>query len=512
MRFPHMNQHVVDMLVVGGGINGAGIARDATGRGLSVVLCDKGDFGCATSSASSKLIHGGLRYLEHLAFNFVRSALQEREYLLKNAPHLVRPLRFIIPHNKQMRSYWLMRLGLFIYDHLGAGHMMPRSASYQFPSNNIENPICLSYKKGFSYYDGWTDDSRLVLANCIDAQRRGATLLPRYEMTHVQKQSDHWLVTLEHTISKHTRTVKTKAIINATGPWAQKVCEYHFGEISKYKLKLVQGSHIIVPKLTKKNVAYLLQNNDSRVIFVIPYYGKFSMIGTTDISYSDDPAHAKCAFKEIEYLCKITSQYFHHAIKPQNVVHSFSGVRALVDDGESSLSAISREHALEIPTDNIPLLLNVYGGKLTTFRQLSSDALDRLQPYFPHMKAQWTKDAPLPGGDIPNMDMSAFKSSLYEQYPHIPKKTLKRCAYQYGSECHTLFANIQHASDLGQEIGSGLFERELEYLIDHEWAQTTQDILWRRTKLGLVFNEEQEVLLADMMGQYVKTQTQLLVS
>ncbi len=486
-----MNQTTYDIAILGGGINGAGIAADAASRGLRVLLIDKEDFGCATSSSSSKLIHGGLRYLEHMAFNLVRQSLKERDLLLKNAPHLVYPLQFIMPNDNKVRKAWLLKLGLFIYDRLSTGHLLPRSKSFQLSQKTKDNPLCLSYKKAFSYHDAAVDDARLVITNLIKAQEHGAHLYSRSTLKQVQRDPQRWTGSIL-THDNLTIEFASKVFINATGPWAQTVSKDIFGLPSQHKIKKIKGSHIVVPKLYNHDKAYLLQHKDSRVIFAIPYHKQFTMIGTTDIPFDGDPMSTQCSAEEKKYLCQIASQYFHHPVMPKHIVHTWSGVRALVDDSKSGPSTLTREHQLElIGHKNSAALLNVLGGKITTYRSLSQEAVDLLKPFFPKMKPCSTKDAPLPGGDIPNRDLKTYQSKLYRQYPFISKSTLRRFVQQYGTRTSLVLGHCHHEQDLGKHLGHDLYECELEYLIKHEWALNAQDILWRRTKLGFYFNETQ---------------------
>lgn len=498
-----MNPKQVDLLILGGGINGAGIAADAASRGLSVLLCDKADFGSATSSASSKLIHGGLRYLEQMAFHFVRDSLKERDRLLNLAPHLVKPLRFIIPHNKQLRKLWMMKLGLFMYDHLGASRLLPRSKSFALVRDSAQNPLCLSYKHAVSYYDASVDDARLVIANLLQAQRHGAELFNRAEVSHFEKVMGGWLATCTPALGQSFQ-VQAKVCVNATGPWAQTVLEQCFGYKSEYQLRAIKGSHIVVPRLYSHEDAYLLQHFDSRVVFVIPYHRQMTMIGTTDVEYFDDPDRASCSQEETQYLCDIVSKYFHHPIRPDQVLHQWSGVRPLVGPATHNPSTISREHKLELLGDEHPVL-NVFGGKLTTYRSLAEHAVDKLEALFPNMKACQTRSAPLPGGDIPKRDVEAFWQSCCETYPFINPGVMRRFVNQYGTQTLNLLGDATSVESLGEYFGHGFYERELLYLCEHEWAQSIDDIIWRRTKLGYFLTTEQKQAVQNALAGLLST-------
>lgn len=488
----HNNEY--DLLIIGGGINGAGIAADASGRGLKVLLCEQNDLASATSSNSSKLIHGGLRYLENYQFRLVREALREREVLLKKAPHIMWPLSFRLPHQAHFRPSWMIRVGLFIYDHLAKRDALPASKTIKFDSNSVLNN---SITHGFEYADGWVDDARLVILNAQAAHNLGATIATRTRCIKATCSADYWDVILEQQASKQHLTIKAKSIVNAAGPWAASLFTDVFTQPTPHTIRLVKGSHIVVPRIHSQPVAYILQNEDNRIIFVIPYEDDYSLIGTTDEEYSGDIADVKISKQEIQYLISITNHYFKNVINAADIVHTFSGVRPLLDDKSSDAQAVTRDYKLILNnTDNAPLL-SVFGGKITTYRKLAENAVNKLAPFYPQMSGSWTKDAPLPGGDFSHQ--AHFIAQLESSYPWLPIDILKRMARNYGTLSYQLLGNSQALGDLGYHFGHGLYAQEVDYLVNHEWARTSADILWRRTKLGLRFNQKQVIAL----GQYL---------
>jgi glycerol-3-phosphate dehydrogenase len=476
-----------DVVVIGGGINGTGIAADAAGRGLSVLLCEQNDLASATSSASSKLIHGGLRYLEDYNFSLVRESLREREILLNTAPHLVRPLRFAVPYNRLRRSFWLIRLGLYLYDLFGYGQHFKRSKMIYLDPDDTTSPLKRSIRKGFIYSDATVDDARLVITTALRINRAGGIVATYTRCLSAKRVNDHWEVQLHNQLNQQIFTIKCKALINATGPYLDEILESVLKIQSHHHLKLVKGSHIIVPKLHNREEAYLLQHKDGRIIFVIPYLKQFSLIGTTDVAYHGSPSQAKISLAEIDYLCEIVSDYFHHPLKSEQIIHSWSGVRALVDDESSSLAGNTREYKLELNTEEkgqLPLL-NVFGGKLTTYRALAEKALALLEPFFPQMGGNWTSTCPLPGGNLPLKDPNIFLETLAQDYPWLTSQLALRYAQNYGTLTYQLLKDVHCQSGLGYHFGHGLYEKEVVYLIEKEWARTVDDILWRRTKMGL---------------------------
>lgn len=490
-------EHPYDVVVIGGGINGVGIAADAAGRGLSVFLCEQNDLASATSSASSKLIHGGLRYLEYYDFALVRSSLIERKILLRSAPHLVQPKRFVVPFLKEHRSFWYIRLGLFLYDMMGHSRTFKRSKAINFSPTDPTNPLKLSIRKGFIYTDCFVDDARLVIANALRAQRSGAEIATRMKCIDAKRIDDIWQIQLKNEITQEYISIKARALVNAAGPWVDDVINNVLHVPSKNHIRLVKGSHIIVPKLYDREQAYVLQHKDGRIVFVIPYLKQFSMVGTTDVDYAGDPYKVKIDLQEMEYLCEIVSEYFHHPLKSQQIISTWSGVRPLVDDKSSNLAAINRGYRLDMSVDankKLPLL-NIFGGKLTTYRLLAEQSVNLLAPYFKQCSSPWTAKRPLPGGDFPEHKLSLFIVKLAQDYAWLPSALLMRYAESYGTLTYDMLIDVKSINDLGLDLGHGLYENEVRYLIEKEWALTAEDILTRRTKLGLFFTpSEQERL------------------
>jgi glycerol-3-phosphate dehydrogenase len=517
-----------DVLIVGGGINGCGIARDLAGRGWRVVLCEKDDLASHTSSSSTKLIHGGLRYLEYYEFSLVRKALQEREVLLKSAPHIMWPLRFVMPHDPSMRPAWMIRIGLFMYDHLAKREVLPGSRSVDLRKHAAGKPLKDQYKRGFVYSDGWVDDARLVVLNALDAQARGAEVLTRTRCTHARRDADGWTATLEG--PQGTRTVRARAVVNAAGPWAESflrgVAQSAKGEsLATKSLRLVKGSHIIVPRLFEHDHAYIFQNPDKRIIFAIPYQDQFTLIGTTDIELNgDDPGAARIAQEEIDYLCTQASRYFEKAIVPADVVWTYSGVRPLLDDASGDPSAVTRDYMLESNTTAAPLL-SVWGGKITTFRKLAEDAADEVGKMLGQSNAQrpaWTDGAFLAGGDLsawigaarrPDDDFERFVSAVQAKYPWLYGKLTRRLARAYGARVSELLGDAKSLADLGPAVAPDLHERELRFLQTHEWAVSSDDVLWRRSKLGLHYTPaEREQVAAWLQANAKNNKAEVEVS
>lgn len=495
-----------DVVVIGGGINGTGIAADAAGRGLCVLLCEQNDLASATSSASSKLIHGGLRYLEDYHFNLVRESLKEREILLKTAPHLVRTLRFFVPYNKLRRSFVLIRLGLFIYDLFGLGHFFKRSKMIFIDPNDPSNPLKRSIRKGFIYSDATVDDARLVITTALRLSRAGGIVANYTRCLEAKRMQDHWLLQLQNQLNQQIFTVKCKALVNAGGPFVDEILHSTLNMASKSPLKLIKGSHIVVPKLHNREEAYVLQHKDGRVVFVIPYLKQFTLIGTTEVVYQGSPQKAKISVGEIDYLCEVVSEYFHHPLKSEQIVHSWSGVRALVNDETTSTSSNTREYKLEVMVNEqgtLPLL-NVLGGKLTTYRALSEKALNLLQPYFPLMGQNWTSTTSLPGGDFAYEALTSFLESLANDFPWLNAQLILRYAQTYGTLTYQVLKDAHSISDLGYDFGHGLYEKEVVYLVEKEWARSAEDILWRRTKLGLFLHPSQQQQLKAWLDEHFK--------
>ncbi len=482
----------VDLLVIGGGINGAGIARDAAGRGLAVLLCEQGDLAGATSSASSKLIHGGLRYLEQRAFRFVRRALIEREVLLSVAPHLVRPMRFVLPVDAALRPSWMIATGLFLYDRLARRKRLPRSRRLDLRCCAEGAPLGSRFTTGFAYFDCFVDDSRLVVLNAVDARDRGAEIRTRTQCRHLERARDLWRATLVDLRDLSAHDVSARCVVNAAGPWVSRVQAMAGYRDDGKALRLVKGSHILLPRLYEGDHAYILQNEDRRVVFVIPYERRFSLVGTTEVDFAGDPARAAISSEEIAYLCHAVSRGFVKPVAPSDVVHSYSGVRPLYDDAAASASAVSREFVLglEAPADGAPLL-TVYGGKITTYRRLAEAALDRLAPFLkPPRGAAWTGRVPLPGGDFAHADLDRFLSAFRRDYPWLPQAMAERLAAAYGTRARKILGGARGLADLGTDLGAGLTRAEIDYLVSEEWAETGDDVLWRRSKLGLHLSDE----------------------
>jgi glycerol-3-phosphate dehydrogenase len=480
---------VFDLAVVGGGINGAGIAADAAGRGLKVVLLEKGDLAGGTSSASSKLIHGGLRYLEHFDLLLVRDSLAEREVLLARAPHLIRPLRFIIPHAPGMRSRMLLRLGLFLYDHLASRRAIPGSASVDLSRDPMGRALKPEFRFGFSYYDCWVDDARLVIAAAQDAAQRGATILTRTPVTQLTPSGDAWEI--GSTVAGETPiTIRARALVNAAGPWCAHVARLAGASGHVPVLRLVRGAHIVVPRLPGADDAYLLQNSDGRVVFALPFEQRFTLIGTTE-THVESPAEGNLVGRDEErYLLDAAGRFFKRALTHQDIIWQFAGVRPLVEDGSLKPSAVSRDYRLDLVHEaGAPPLLNVIGGKITTFRRLAEAALQRLEPFFPGMAPEWTAQQPLPGGDMEIDGIRAYHEGLVRRRPGILPDVLLRLARLYGTRADILLGDAASEADLGKALGAGLTEREVLYLRDHEWARAADDVLWRRTKAGLHMGE-----------------------
>ena len=487
----HQQELTCDLLIVGGGINGVGIARDAAGRGLKVVLADKDDLGAHTSSSSTKLVHGGLRYLEHYEFGLVRKSLAEREVLLRNAPHIVWPLRFLIPHDPSMRPVWMIRIGLFLYDHLARREILPGSETVDLRGHEAGRPLKAQWRAGIMYSDGWVDDARLVVLNALDAHERGATVLPRSRCAQARREGGLWRAELQ-AAGGATIAVKARALVNAAGPWAASFLREAANWAHVRPLRLVKGSHIIVRKLFDHPYAYIFQNPDKRIVFAIPFERDFTLIGTTDVEIGGDPGEARIDAAEVDYLCAMINRYFSRQIAPADVVWTYSGVRPLLDDGADA-SSITRDYRLELDTDGAPLL-SVWGGKLTTYRALAEEAMGMLVRPLGVTEGDWTAQAALPGGDLGSMvresgdpmaDFESFCALQAQRRPWLPAPLVRRYARAYGTRIERMLGNASSLAQLGEEIAPGLYAAEVEYLIEREWAQTAEDILWRRSKLGL---------------------------
>jgi glycerol-3-phosphate dehydrogenase len=479
----------VDLLVVGGGINGTGIARDAAGRGLSVVLVEKDDLAAHTSSASSKLIHGGLRYLEQFEFRLVRESLSERERLLRAAPHIVRPLQFVFPLTPSARPGWIVRAGLFLYDHLGGRNILPRSRSVRLDRDPLGEGLTSDVSRGFSYWDCKVQDSRLVVLNAIDAAERGAIVRTRTELIEAHRDDQRWIATLGGPAGEER--VAARALVNAGGPWSGQLLERVAGVTPRHGVRLVKGSHIVLPRLYPGAHAFLLQNDDGRVVFAIPFEAKFTLVGTTDVEWTGPPAAPDVTDEEVDYLLAVVARYFTAEASRDDVVWHFSGLRSLVDDGAPDPSEVTRDYVLELDDAGAPLL-TVIGGKITTYRSLAEQALDKLAPFFPSASSRWTARAVLPGGE---------RGFDVDRYPDLPSELIQRVAHTYGTRAEALLGDARSLADLGEHFGAGLTAREVAYLVAREWAQTAEDVLFRRTKLGLHISSEGAARLAAYMGR-----------
>jgi len=493
-----METPVFDLAIIGGGINGCGIARDASGRGLSVFLCEQQDLAHGTSSASTKLIHGGLRYLEYYEFRLVREALREREVLLRAAPHIIWPLRFILPHHRGLRPAWLIRLGLFLYDHLGGREMLPGTSTVDLRRDEAGKVLKQAYSKGFEYSDCWVMDSRLVVLNAMDAASRGAQVRTRTRLTRATRAGGIWNLELLDTASGANSQVRAKVLVNASGPWPDRLMpaiDHHQGA---ERLRMVKGSHIIVDKLYDHPRAYIFQNQDGRIIFAIPFEERFTLIGTTDLDFHGDPDAVAIDQEEIAYLCRATSEYFRKQLTPSDVVGSFSGIRPLFDDGKSEAKAATRDYVIKLDaTPGEAPLLSLYGGKITTYRKLAESVLDKLSPFLPAMGPPWTEDAVLPGGDFAPEDFSAQVDRLEHLHPGLGRPLATRLFRAYGTRAYQMTEELGEGRDLGRHFGADLYGFEVDYLLAREWARCAADILERRTKLGLRLDRQQAKALED---------------
>ncbi len=491
----------IDLLVIGGGVNGAGVARDAAGRGLSVLLCEKGDLAEGTSSRSGKYIHGGLRYLEYYEFRLVREALIEREVVLEVAPQLTWPLRLILPHSPEQRPRWLIRLGLFIYDHLGGRKRIPSTEAVDLRRDPVGAPVSDDFRKAFAYWDVWVDDARLVVLNAVDAARRGAEILTRTACVSARREGDHWCATLRDMDSGLGREVTARALFNGGGPWVESVLGNVAGVNSRRRVRLVKGSHVIMKRWWTGEHGYVLQAHDRRLIFVNPYFDDLALIGTTDIPFEGQPENVSIDGSEVEYLLGILNRYFRTELTAADVLHGYSGVRPLFDDdSRKSASAVTRDYEFELDGGNgrAPIL-SAFGGKITTYRKLSEHALEKLAPFFPQMKDPWTVDAPLPGGDIAGADFEPWLARFHAAHPWLPPVLARHYGRCYGTEAERLLAGAGAVADLGRHFGGLFYEQEAKWLRAHEWARTADDILLRRTKHGLFLTDAQKAAFADWM-------------
>ncbi|PQO24331.1 glycerol-3-phosphate dehydrogenase [Rhodobacteraceae bacterium WD3A24] len=511
----------VDLFVIGGGINGCGIARDAAGRGLSVSLAEKGDLAQATSSASTKLFHGGLRYLEYFEFRLVREALIERETLLRAMPHISWPMRFVLPYHKEMRfenetptskllntvmpwmkgrrPAWLIRLGLFLYDHLGGRETLPGTRTLDLREDPAGRPLKDKFEKAFEYSDCWVEDSRLVVLNARDAEARGARIMVRTEVISARREGGLWRVALRDAEGDE-RVVRARGLVNAGGPWVGDIIADRLGVNSSERVRLVRGSHIVTRKLFDHDRCYFFQGTDGRIIFAIPYETDFTLIGTTDQEHHASPSEAVCTPEEQEYLCDFASQYLKQPVTRDDIVWTYSGVRPLYDDGSKSATAATRDYVLSLDEGG-PVLLNVFGGKITTYRRLAEAAMARLAPHFPQAAGAWTAGAALPGGDFRPGEVAALVDALRADYPFLSEFWARRLVRAYGTQARALLGDARTAQDLGRDFGATLTEAELRWLMDKEYARRAEDVVWRRTKLGLRLSAEQSAEIDRWMQQ-----------
>lgn len=483
---------IYDIVIIGGGINGCGIARDAVGRGYSVFLAEMNDLASGTSSGSTKLIHGGLRYLEHYEFRLVRESLMEREVIWKNAPHIVWPMRFVLPHHKGLRPAWLLRLGLFLYDHIGGRKLLPKTRTLNMRTDNAGKALKPIFDRAFEYSDCWVNDARFVVLNARDAADRGATIRTRTRVVSAHRENGVWVAKLEDTRTGETSTVRGRMLVNAAGPWIDEVLGSALGRNEVHNVRLVQGSHIVIRKKFNDPRAYFFQNADGRIIFAIPYEDDFTLIGTTDRDYREDPANVRISDEETDYLCAAASEYFAEPVGREDIVWTYSAVRPLFDDGASSAQEATRDYVLKTEGgDGDAPLLNIFGGKITTYRRLSEHALEKIEALIGKKGGPWTANAALPGGEFAAGSFDSELARLQSDYPFLDAVHARRLMRLYGTRARKILGNARALADLGKHFGADLFEAELRYLVANEWAVTAQDVIWRRTKRGLHLDAEQ---------------------
>ena len=486
--------HTYDLLIIGGGINGAGIAREAAGRGLKVLLAEQNDFASATSSASTKLIHGGLRYLEYYEFRLVSESLAEREVMLRIAPHIIWPLEFVLPHEKHLRPAWMIRAGQFLYDHIGGRTSLPKARGVKLAAQGHGAGLKSAFTRGFAYYDAWVDDARLVVLTLSSARAHGATVLARTRCTGARRDGDVWRVTLRDQASGKASEVGARILVNAAGPWVKSLLDRELSIDSPGQVRLVKGSHIVVPRIHDKRYAYILQNPDRRVVFMIPYEREFTLIGTTDVQVAEKDLPAAISPDEIAYLCAAASRYSAREVSADQVVWSYSGVRPLYDDGKEDPSAITRDYVLLLDEQGPPLL-SIFGGKITTYRKLAEQVMEKLARWIPAHRP-WTHGEALPGGDFDGRDFAAVLREFRARYAALDPHWLARLLRRHGTLAGQILDNAKIEADLGENYGGGLYERELKHLVEHEWARSGEDVLWRRTKCGLHMSEVQRKRVA----------------
>ncbi len=497
-----------DIFVIGGGINGCGIARDAVGRGYSVCLAEMNDLASGTSSWSSKLIHGGFRYLEHYEFRLVSESLSEREVLMKSAPHIIWPMRFILPHHKDMRPAWLLRLGLFIYDHIGKRKLLPGTTTVDLKTAEVGKPLKLIFSKGFEYSDCWVNDARMVVLNAVDAAERGAIIKTRTHCISARREGDLWEIATKDKNSGQVSTCKAKLIVNAAGPWVDKVLGEAMGSNNSKNVRLVQGSHIVVPKMHEHDRAYIFQNADERIIFALPYEQDYTLIGTTDQDYDGDPKDVKITPQEVTYLCDAASEYFNNPVKAESIVWSYSGVRPLYDDGATEAQEATRDYVLrEDGEADGPKVINIFGGKITTYRKLAESMLDKIEDVLGAKKPEWTANSTLTGGDFAVDGFEKLVKEVCKKYPFVDPSLAWRWVRSYGTCVWKMLEQVEIESDLGKQFGGSLTACEIIYLMQNEWAQTADDVVWRRSKLGIRIKQEEIAELDEWMSNHSNRQT-----
>jgi len=517
-----------DLLVIGGGINGCGIARDAAGRGLSVAVAEMNDIGSATSSASTKLFHGGLRYLEYFEFRLVRESLIEREILLKAMPHISWPMRFVLPYHKSMRfdsttptskllnvampwmkgrrPAWLIRLGLFLYDHLGGRELLPGTSRRDLREGPEGAPLNAKFEHAYEYSDCWVEDSRLVILNARDAEERGAKILPRQKVVSADPVDGGWRVTLENTATGASETIAARMVVNAAGPWVGDVLRGTLKSNQQGGVRLVRGSHIVTKRLYDHDKCYFFQGTDGRIIFAIPYEADFTLIGTTDADHDDAGKAPECTAEEQSYLIDFINQYLAEPISDADVVWTYSGVRPLYDDGASSATAATRDYVLELDQSRGAPALNVFGGKITTYRKLAESALEEIGKVFPDLSQPWTAGVPLPGGDFPVSGVDQLIQDVRAAYPFVSARWAQRLVRAYGTDAKDMLSDAQSLADMGEDFGASLTEKEVRWLMKNEYAQRADDVVWRRSKLGLLMNKDQIAHLDEWMQDALKLQ------
>ncbi len=497
-----MTKKIYDVLIIGGGINGTGIARDAAGRGLSVCLIEKDDLASGTSSKSTKLIHGGLRYLEYYEFSLVRNALSEREVLWRLAPHIVKPFRLVLPHHKDLRPKWLLRLGLFLYDYIGGRKKIPTTKTINLKKDETGKPLKDKFEYAFEFSDCTVDDSRLTIINAISAKEKGATILTKTKCLKLTHNDNVWTA---HT--DNNEEIVTKLIINAGGPWVSDIISKTNTQ-TDYKIKLVKGSHIIVPKIFDHNKAYFFQNNDNRIAFCIPYFEDFTLIGTTDVAYNGSLDDVFIEKEEVIYLCDLVNNYLKTPITPTDVISSFAGIRPLLDDGASKAQAVTRDHKLEVKSKNHPPILNIYGGKITSYRKLAEEVITEISTFFPEkpdIQKTWSSSECLPGGDFNVNDFDKITKDLYVKYDFIKENYINTMFNRYGTNINKALKKVNSTTGLGIKFDDNLYQFEVDYLIENEWAKTVDDILFRRTKVGLIIGELNKNKLKNYINKFLSS-------